>query len=423
MSGLNPDGLGPSETFNNADAKSVTTEKLNNVVYISPNDDIQQRVTDAGSQAHIILEPNADYKVSNLTTEPQQFFWGWNTSILKNADGRLMTIKAENRFYGIIFDGVSASQHSPGYTGPGVVDGVSNPQRIRFEQCYFIFHEGNARVMDGGARWVYDQCRWSNNESWAVEMIANNSTDAPRRGEFRRCRMQDQPSGGVLCSSSNPVTDIRFFIDILNASGPGYEFQSGGSNILIGSSIRNADGPAILGKPLPDSLRIVATLKNNVGSPSGLTSPAGTIHQESGAGSKELHLMSGKYAGNSDSNNSLYSNQSGGNNYVHVGMPNVTGSYSIDGNSTNSGFVFLTAPNADVASNLSFGTNVQGYTFEPASDDGCSITDLKNNVTFFIGNANDTNDGMTADPETATEDGYLNVDIGGTSYQIPVYQA
>ena len=32
-------------------------------------------------------------------------------------------------------------------------------------------------------------------------------------------------------------------------------------------------------------------------------------------------------------------------------------------------------------------------------------------------------DGMTADPETATEAGYVSVDIAGTGYQIPIYAA
>jgi hypothetical protein len=32
-------------------------------------------------------------------------------------------------------------------------------------------------------------------------------------------------------------------------------------------------------------------------------------------------------------------------------------------------------------------------------------------------------DGMTADPETAQEAGYIAVDIGGTGYQIPIYAA
>jgi hypothetical protein len=30
---------------------------------------------------------------------------------------------------------------------------------------------------------------------------------------------------------------------------------------------------------------------------------------------------------------------------------------------------------------------------------------------------------MTADPETATEDGYLTININGTDYQTPLYQA
>lgn len=32
-------------------------------------------------------------------------------------------------------------------------------------------------------------------------------------------------------------------------------------------------------------------------------------------------------------------------------------------------------------------------------------------------------DGMTADPETATEAGYITITINGTDYQIPIYAA
>lgn len=34
-----------------------------------------------------------------------------------------------------------------------------------------------------------------------------------------------------------------------------------------------------------------------------------------------------------------------------------------------------------------------------------------------------TGDGMTANPETDTEDGYIEVDIGGATYQIPIYNS
>jgi hypothetical protein len=34
-----------------------------------------------------------------------------------------------------------------------------------------------------------------------------------------------------------------------------------------------------------------------------------------------------------------------------------------------------------------------------------------------------TSDSMTADPETATEDGYLTITINGTDYQVPIYAA
>lgn len=34
-----------------------------------------------------------------------------------------------------------------------------------------------------------------------------------------------------------------------------------------------------------------------------------------------------------------------------------------------------------------------------------------------------SSDGMTLDPETATESGYITVDVAGTSYQVPIYSA
>jgi len=34
-----------------------------------------------------------------------------------------------------------------------------------------------------------------------------------------------------------------------------------------------------------------------------------------------------------------------------------------------------------------------------------------------------SSDGMTANPETDTEDGYITVQVGSTSYQIPIYAA
>jgi hypothetical protein len=36
---------------------------------------------------------------------------------------------------------------------------------------------------------------------------------------------------------------------------------------------------------------------------------------------------------------------------------------------------------------------------------------------------NQTADSMTANPEADTEDGFIKVELGGTAYQIPVYQS
>ena len=45
------------------------------------------------------------------------------------------------------------------------------------------------------------------------------------------------------------------------------------------------------------------------------------------------------------------------------------------------------------------------------------------NILNYPNNGSTTADSMTADPESATEDGYLTFDIGGTTYQTPLYLA
>jgi len=55
-----------------------------------------------------------------------------------------------------------------------------------------------------------------------------------------------------------------------------------------------------------------------------------------------------------------------------------------------------------------------------------TVTSGTNFVSFpASGNAGVTvsNDGMTANPETGTEDGFITIDVDGTSYQIPIYAA
>lgn len=42
---------------------------------------------------------------------------------------------------------------------------------------------------------------------------------------------------------------------------------------------------------------------------------------------------------------------------------------------------------------------------------------------YTLTGSSETGDGMTADPETAQEDGFLQIDIGTTSYQVPIYAA
>jgi len=46
-----------------------------------------------------------------------------------------------------------------------------------------------------------------------------------------------------------------------------------------------------------------------------------------------------------------------------------------------------------------------------------------NGRTFTDPNATESGDGMTANPESDTEDGFVPVEISGTTYQIPIYQS
>lgn len=56
------------------------------------------------------------------------------------------------------------------------------------------------------------------------------------------------------------------------------------------------------------------------------------------------------------------------------------------------------------------------------SDGGVKISPSDTEA-FTVTGSDETNDGMTADPETATEDAHIAVDIGDNSYQIPLYSA
>jgi len=46
-----------------------------------------------------------------------------------------------------------------------------------------------------------------------------------------------------------------------------------------------------------------------------------------------------------------------------------------------------------------------------------------NGSTLVDPSGNEAADSMTADPESAAEDGYIEIEIGGTTYQIPIYQS
>lgn len=59
--------------------------------------------------------------------------------------------------------------------------------------------------------------------------------------------------------------------------------------------------------------------------------------------------------------------------------------------------------------------------FRPAADQlGIALAGAE---VLSLTGSTETNDGMTANPETATEDAFLELNIGANSYQIPLYTA
>lgn len=55
--------------------------------------------------------------------------------------------------------------------------------------------------------------------------------------------------------------------------------------------------------------------------------------------------------------------------------------------------------------------------------DGADSDDIVIEDPVVRGTTSAVNDSMTADPETATEDGFITVTVGGISFQIPLYNA
>ena len=67
------------------------------------------------------------------------------------------------------------------------------------------------------------------------------------------------------------------------------------------------------------------------------------------------------------------------------------------------------------------GVELESGTVTSALKLGVTATNFAN---FETGaGATVSSDGMTANPETDTEDGYITIVVNGTSYQIPIYAA
>lgn len=89
---------------------------------------------------------------------------------------------------------------------------------------------------------------------------------------------------------------------------------------------------------------------------------------------------------------------------------------NIQGGSGGDGIVGFTAGGSDNA----FLADRDGSR-QIAVDRGGPV-DFKGNILNGL-STNDTDDSMTADPETASESGFFEIDVGGTTRQVPFYDA
>lgn len=119
--------------------------------------------------------------------------------------------------------------------------------------------------------------------------------------------------------------------------------------------------------------------------------------------------------------------------YADDGTPAVPG--FTFGNDQDTGFYRIGADNIGLSLGNSKIVDYGSSTIEfdallDLNGNGTSLIFTKDSATNFVdvdnsGNGGFTvsNDGMTADPETGTEDGYITIRIGGNTYQVPIYAA
>lgn len=78
-----------------------------------------------------------------------------------------------------------------------------------------------------------------------------------------------------------------------------------------------------------------------------------------------------------------------------------------------------------------YDASTSSFKFQNKNGQFIKVYDSTNDIEFADGGtevftltgSNETNDGMTADPESATEDAFISVSIGSNNYQIPLYSA
>lgn len=81
--------------------------------------------------------------------------------------------------------------------------------------------------------------------------------------------------------------------------------------------------------------------------------------------------------------------------------------------------VLLAGDGTAASPSLTFAANTDDGLANPT--DGELLFSLGGSEVYSLVSSTESNDGMVADPETATEDAFFNVSIGSNTYQVPLY--
>lgn len=248
-------------------------------------------------------------------------------------------------------------------------------------------HPNGAAVMMAPTAKMFDDVPWS--------LSSITSGDSPYDASDGEIIVADASSGAITINVPSPGADVQFAVKVSDATNDVTVSRSGTENI---------DGDAS-----DDTLSVEDTSRTYISDGTDwfvrafdpFAPPAQVVGFGGSASTPDFGVGSQPSSG-------IYGN------FDDL-------AFARNGNAA----IFITSPLATIEA-------ASGATLAFARQGSGASTDLEilSDGHIQLGTPNieleattETNDGMTADPETATEDAYWTVKIGSTEYQIPLYSA